>query len=168
MGLNAKPLSLNQILKIYVLAERSAASMNNSLDHLCSRINLGVLSLSPILWSHMSTWKWERSLADSAPSLTLSHPPPHSHSPPSLSTKKGKEKKRRKRRKRRIQQFPKHQEHLHLHLYPWWAQELSPLISWNHLSNPRSQSLHAWMKHGAWWSLHHLKGKIKVTTSSTT
>jgi len=172
-----KTLLLHQILKIRELTERSVVSDGLSI-------------------SSLNQQDWVESKLFSTPMVgpacqhelvtPFSRASPISHSLsrflPSLSqekinkgrTRERKEQGWRKRKEARKDQretrsaSSQEQEHHHLNLHPWLAQELSRHFSWNHLSNPSSQSLHAWMKHGAWWSLHHLKRKIKVISSSTT
>jgi hypothetical protein len=48
--------------------------------------------------------------------------------------KKKRKRKKRKENKGKINTHFMHQKHLHFHLYPWLAQELSHPISLNHLS----------------------------------
>ena len=75
-GLNGKPLSLNKTLKIYVLAERSAASADGPPDHLNNIISVDELSISLLAWPHMSARVGNiPQLIQLTLSLCLAHPP---------------------------------------------------------------------------------------------
>ena len=75
-GLNGKPLTLNQTLKIYVLAERFAASADGLPDHLNNIISVDELSISLLAWHHMSARVGNTlQLIQLTLSLCLAHPP---------------------------------------------------------------------------------------------